>query len=184
MVFLVFVYSLYYDSAFDSTSSIPMSSADLSNTTRHTRQSDEHYRKQLTPQQFSCSRQAGTERPGTGELLKNKRKGTYTCVSCGLPLFESKTKFESGSGWPSFYDKIEDNVKENVDMSHGMRRVEVVCAACDGHLGHVFEDGPNDKTGLRYCINSASMGFVEHGAGGKETEIVNHSNVCAVPDRK
>ena len=161
-----------------------MSCNDFAHITRQPRQSDEQYRKQLTTQQFYCSRQAGTERPGTGEFLHNKRKGTYTCVSCNTPLFESGTKFESGTGWPSFYDKIGDNVKDKVDVSHGMRRVEVVCATCDGHLGHVFEDGPRDKTGLRYCINSASLGFVPDEAGGKETEIVDHDNVCAIPSKK
>ena len=109
------------------------------------------------------SREADTERPGTGKLLKNKQKGTYTCVSCGTALFESSTKFESGTGWPSFYDKMGNNVKEKEDHALWMKRVEVLCAACDGHLGHVFEDGPRDKTGLRYCINSASLGFVPEG---------------------
>ena len=172
-------------SATDHTVNTAMSCGDFAHIIRQPRQSDEHYRKQLTPQQFLCSRQAGTERPGTGEFLHNKRKGTYTCVSCSAPLFESSTKFESGTGWPSFYDKIDNNVKDKVDTSHGMRRVEVVCAACDGHLGHVFEDGPRDKTGLRYCINSASLGFVPDGASsGEETEIVDHDNVCAVPPKK
>ena len=161
-----------------------MSCNDSVGLTRPTRQSDEHYRKQLTQQQFYCSRQAGTERPGTGEFLKNKRKGTYTCVSCGQALFASNKKFESGTGWPSFYDKVGDNVKQKVDVSHGMRRVEVLCSACDGHLGHVFDDGPRDKTGLRYCINSASLGFVEGEMAGQETEIVDHDNVCAVPPKK
>ena len=161
-----------------------MSCNDFAHITRQPRQSDEQYRKQLTPQQFYCSRQAGTERPGTGPLLHNKQKGVYTCVSCGAPLFDSATKFESGTGWPSFYDKLGDNVKEKVDVSHGMRRVEVTCAACDGHLGHVFDDGPSEKTGLRYCINSASMAFVADEAGGTETELVDHDNVCAVPSKK
>ena len=161
-----------------------MSCNDSIGTTRPLRQSDDYYRSKLTQQQFYCSRQAGTERPGTGPLLHNKQQGTYTCVSCGLALFESNTKFESGTGWPSFYDKIGDNVKEKVDISHGMRRVEVLCAACDGHLGHVFDDGPRDKTGLRYCINSASMGFTAGGSGKAETEIVDHDNVCAVPEKK
>ena len=89
--------------------------------------------------------------------------GTYTCVSCGTALFASATKFESGTGWPSFYDKLGENVREKEDGSMWMKRVEVLCAACDGHLGHVFDDGPRDKTGLRYCINSASLGFVPQG---------------------
>ena len=127
------------------------------------RQPDSYYRSKLTPIQYSVSREADTERPGTGPLLHNKAKGTYTCVSCGTALFASNTKFESGTGWPSFYDKLGDNVKEKSDTTLWMKRVEVLCAACDGHLGHVFEDGPRDKTGLRYCINSASLGFVPEG---------------------
>ena len=127
------------------------------------RQSDDYYRQKLTPIQYSVSREADTERPGTGPLLKNKQPGTYTCVSCGTALFQSNTKFESGTGWPSFYDKISGNVKEKEDSTMWMKRVEVLCAACDGHLGHVFDDGPRDKTGLRYCINSASLGFVPQG---------------------
>ena len=127
------------------------------------KQPDEYYRAKLTPLQYSVSREADTERPGTGPLLKNKAKGTYTCVSCGTGLFASSTKFESGTGWPSFFDKLGDNVREKEDGSMWMKRVEVLCAACDGHLGHVFEDGPRDKTGLRYCINSASLGFVPEG---------------------
>ena len=127
------------------------------------RQPDNYYRTKLTPLQYAVSREADTERPGTGPLLHNKHKGTYTCVSCGTALFDSSTKFESGTGWPSFYDKLGENVKEKTDHSLWMKRVEVLCAACDGHLGHVFEDGPRDKTGLRYCINSASLGFVPAG---------------------
>lgn len=118
------------------------------------------WREQLTPQQYAVTRQQATERPFTGEYVHNKADGTYCCVACGLPLFASTTKYESGSGWPSFWDVIEQgNVELNVDNSHGMRRVETVCARCGAHLGHLFDDGPREKTGMRYCINSASLAF-------------------------
>ena len=122
--------------------------------------SDEEWRKELTPEQFAVTRQHATERPFTGKLLHNKAEGTYDCVACGLPLFSSKTKFDSGSGWPSFWDMIQTgNVELRKDNSYGMQRVEVVCARCGSHLGHVFEDGPQESTGLRYCINSVSLKF-------------------------
>lgn len=102
----------------------------------------------------------GTERPFTGKFLKHNAKGIYTCAACGNQLFDSNTKYDSGSGWPSFYDVVnEGNVKLNRDSSLGMVRTEVVCAKCEGHLGHVFEDGPSNTTGLRYCINSLSLDF-------------------------
>tara|TARA_R110002072_G_scaffold293392_2_gene462711 strand:- start:2413 stop:2787 length:375 start_codon:yes stop_codon:yes gene_type:complete len=102
----------------------------------------------------------GTERPFTGKFLKHNAKGIYTCAACGNQLFDSNTKYDSGSGWPSFYDVVnEGNVKLNRDSSLGMVRTEVVCAKCGGHLGHVFEDGPSNTTGLRYCINSLSLDF-------------------------
>ncbi len=116
------------------------------------------WRAQLSPQQYVVLREAGTERPFTGKYVNEKRDGVYQCAACGTPLFSSSTKFESGSGWPSFYDVIaEGNVETREDFSHGMRRVEVVCGRCGGHLGHVFPDGPHDKTGLRYCINTLSL---------------------------
>lgn len=121
---------------------------------------DEEWRKELTPEQYEVTRQRATERPFTGKLLHNKAEGTYECVACGLPLFSSKTKFDSGSGWPSFWDVIQTgNVELRKDISHGMQRVEVVCSRCGSHLGHVFEDGPQETTGLRYCINSVALKF-------------------------
>ena len=122
---------------------------------------EEEWRKQLSPEEFRITRGAGTERPFCGTLLDNKREGVYTCVCCGLPLFESKTKFKSGTGWPSFFAPIaKENVAERVDRSLGMVRTEINCERCDAHLGHVFEDGPR-PTGLRYCLNSESLSFTD-----------------------
>jgi methionine-R-sulfoxide reductase len=123
--------------------------------------SDAEWRKQLTPEQYRVVRSSGTERPFCGLLLDNKKTGVYTCVACGLPLFTSESKFNSGTGWPSFYQTAAPgNVAEKADHSYGMTRVEINCARCDGHLGHVFEDGPR-PTGLRYCLNSESLSFTE-----------------------
>ncbi len=121
--------------------------------------SDEEWRAQLSPEEFRVLREAGTERAFTGEFYKNHDAGEYVCKGCGVVLFTSKAKFDSGCGWPSFYEGVDKSrILERSDTTHGMRRVEVLCASCHGHLGHVFPDGP-EPTGLRYCINSASLGF-------------------------
>ncbi|MFY0605308.1 MAG: peptide-methionine (R)-S-oxide reductase MsrB [Cyclobacteriaceae bacterium] len=121
--------------------------------------SDSEWKEQLTEVQYYVLREQGTERAFTGEYWDNKSKGIYNCAACDLPLFDSSTKFRSGTGWPSFYTPIKEaNVGETVDKAYGMIRTEVHCARCDGHLGHVFPDGP-EPTGLRYCINSVSLKF-------------------------
>ena len=121
--------------------------------------SDDEWRQRLTPEQFRILRSSGTERPFCGTLLDNKKPGVYVCAGCGLPLFASNSKFNSGTGWPSFFQPIAPgNVAEVADHSHGMTRIEINCARCDGHLGHVFPDGP-PPTGRRFCLNSESLKF-------------------------
>lgn len=128
-------------------------------TTKQTKMQDVNWKEKLTPEQYRILREKGTERAFSGALLDNKEQGTYNCAGCGTPLFRSETKYNSGSGWPSFYDVFEEGcINEQRDISHGMVRVEITCSKCDGHLGHVFEDGPK-PTGLRYCVNSVSLEF-------------------------
>ena len=120
---------------------------------------EEEWKDKLTEEQYRVLRLKETERPFTGKYWNNKEKGIYYCAGCGTPLFDSKTKFKSGSGWPSFSSPITDpNITENQDNSYNMKRTEVLCSKCGGHLGHVFDDGPK-PTGMRYCINSISLDF-------------------------
>jgi peptide-methionine (R)-S-oxide reductase len=128
---------------------------------------DEEWRQQLTPEQYAVLRGHGTERPGTCALLHEHRAGTFACAGCGQPLFKTERKFESGTGWPSFFAPLEGSVETTVDRSLWMVRTEVHCSRCGGHLGHVFEDGP-PPTGLRYCINGVALEFQPGSGEGRE----------------
>ena len=133
---------------------------------------DDELKKRLTPEQYDILRQKGTEAPFTGELLHSKKTGMYVCPVCGNELFSSDTKFDSGSGWPSFYDVARsDAVRLVEDHGHGMQRVEVRCAVCDSHLGHVFHDAPDQPTGMRFCINSAALKFMPKSGTEEKTEV-------------
>jgi peptide-methionine (R)-S-oxide reductase len=121
---------------------------------------EEEWKKKLSKEEYHVLRQKGTERPFSGRYWNHKEKGSYKCAGCGVELFSSDAKFDSGCGWPSFYEALDkDKIEEKLDRSHGMRRIEVLCKNCGGHLGHVFDDGPRDKTGLRFCINSVALDF-------------------------
>ena len=127
---------------------------------------NEYWRDKLTPEEYRITREKGTERAFSGEYWDTKEDGVYNCRCCGEPLFLSDSKYDSGCGWPSFFQPAEgDKIREAVDTSHGMVRTEVMCDKCGAHLGHVFEDGPQDETGLRYCINSASIKLDKSAAG-------------------
>ena len=121
---------------------------------------EKEWQEKLTPEQYAVLRERGTEAPFSGELLKEKRDGMYRCVACGAQLFSSGTKFDSGTGWPSFDQALPGAVKLHEDFSHGMHRTEATCANCGSHLGHVFDDGPAERGGKRYCMNSAAMKFI------------------------
>ena len=124
---------------------------------------DAEWRASLTDMEYYVLRKAGTENAGSSELLNNKEKGTYVCAACGTALFRSEHKFDSGSGWPSFDREIENAIAYDVDYKIGYKRTEELCANCGGHLGHVFEDGPRETTGLRHCVNGAALDFVPDG---------------------
>lgn len=130
-------------------------------------QTEEEWKQRLTPEQYRILRQKGTEAPFTGEYVHSKDKGIFTCAACGNRLFSSEAKFDSGTGWPSFDEAVPGSVTYHEDDSHGMRRLEVTCAKCGGHLGHIFEDGPAETTGKRFCINSACLTLQKKRTGGK-----------------
>ena len=141
---------------------------------------DQQWRQQLTAEEYNVTRQKGTEQPYTGQYWNSKRDGIYTCKCCGQSLFDSKTKFESGTGWPSYFQPIAPSVVNNVvDFAGGMQRTEVTCSRCDSHLGHVFKDGPR-PTGLRYCMNSVSLGFAPRAVVQANSQVKNAGQSAAV----
>ncbi len=145
----------------DLTKSKPDTAAPMINNLDKLPQTNEEWKAKLTPEEYYVLREKGTEKSFSGEYEKKHETGIYVCKGCGTELFRSDAKFDSHCGWPSFYEGIDKSkIKETIDYSYGMKRTEVTCAKCGGHLGHVFNDGPADKTGLRYCINSVSLGFV------------------------
>lgn len=125
------------------------------------KKTDAEWKKELTDQEYFVLRQKGTDRAGDDGYTKHFEKGSYVCAACNTQLFESNTKYESHCGWPSFDDAIKGTVEQTVDLSHGMVRTEITCKTCDGHLGHIFEDGPKDTTGKRYCVNTTSIKFIK-----------------------
>ncbi|NNC70673.1 MAG: peptide-methionine (R)-S-oxide reductase MsrB [Flavobacteriaceae bacterium] len=137
------------------------SKKDMTNKVEKIEKSEEEWKSQLTPQEYYVLRQKGTDRPGEGGYTKHFEKGTYHCRACDLQLFESGSKYESHCGWPSFDDAIDGTIIFTPDYSHGMIRTEITCARCEGHLGHIFDDGPKETTGKRYCVNTSSIKFVK-----------------------
>jgi peptide-methionine (R)-S-oxide reductase len=149
---------------------------------KRVKKTDEEWRRELSPMEYHVLRQKGTERAYTGRYDKETREGTYLCRGCGTPLFTSDTKYDSGCGWPAFYDVAESgHVRTETDRSHFMTRTEVLCSVCDGHLGHVFPDGPR-PTGLRYCINSASIQLDADAGGGDGASGVRPGGGPSGPD--
>lgn len=138
-----------------------VSSQESTSNTKSMKKTDAEWKKELTAQEYFVLREKGTDRASDGGLTKHFEKGTYVCAACNTQLFESNTKYESHCGWPSFDDAIEGTVLKTSDYSHGMIRTEITCKTCDGHLGHIFDDGPKDTTGKRYCVNTTSIKFIK-----------------------